>query len=117
MDTRYTPEQAELQRTARQLARELGPRAVADLDDEKRSGRLAEAVRDAGWPLLREDDGGGSPLAGGVEAALIAEVLGEAVADVPFAGPVLAGDLARRAGRGPWLEPWSPLPPTWSTQR
>ena len=36
MDTRDTPEQAELRRTARQLARELGPRTVADLDDEKR---------------------------------------------------------------------------------
>jgi alkylation response protein AidB-like acyl-CoA dehydrogenase len=101
MDTRYTPEQAELQRTARQLARELGPRAVADLDDEKRRERLAEAVRDAGWPLLRQDDGDGVPLTSGVEAALLAEVLGESVADVPFAGPVLAGDLARRAGASP----------------
>jgi alkylation response protein AidB-like acyl-CoA dehydrogenase len=101
MDTRYTPEQAELQRTARQLARELGPRAVTDLDDEKRSGRLAEAVRDAGWLELRQEDGDGVPVASGVEAALIAEALGEAVADVPFAGPVLAGDLARRAGASP----------------
>ena len=101
MDTRYTPEQAELRRTAQQLARELGPRAVADLDDEKRSRRLAEAVRDAGWLELRQDDGAGVPLASGVEAALIAEALGEAVADVPFAGPVLASDLARRAGATP----------------
>jgi len=101
MDTRYTPEQAELRRTARRLARELGPRAVADLEDEKRSERLAEAVRDAGWLELRQDDGHGVPLASGVEAALIAEALGEAVADVPFAGPVLAGDLARRAGASP----------------
>ena len=37
MDTRDTPEQAELRRTARQLARELGPRTVADLDDRKRA--------------------------------------------------------------------------------
>ena len=35
MDTRDTPEQAELRRTARRLARELGPRIVADLDDRK----------------------------------------------------------------------------------
>ncbi len=98
MDTRPTPEQAELQRTARQLARELGPRAVADLDDTKRRDRLAEAARDAGWLELRHDDGEGAPLASGVEAALIAEALGEAAADCPFAGPVLAGDLARRAG-------------------
>jgi alkylation response protein AidB-like acyl-CoA dehydrogenase len=98
MDTRDTPEQAELRRTARRLARELGPRNVADLDDRKRRRRLAEAVRDAGWLELRQDGGDGAPLASGVEAAIIADALGEAVADVPFAGPVLAADLARRAG-------------------
>jgi alkylation response protein AidB-like acyl-CoA dehydrogenase len=101
MDTRWTPEQAELRRTARQLARELGCRSVAALDDEKRSARLAEAVRDAGWLELRQDAGEGGPLASGVEAALIADALAESVADVPFAGPVLAADLARRAGAQP----------------
>jgi alkylation response protein AidB-like acyl-CoA dehydrogenase len=101
MDTRDTPEQAELRRTARQLARALGPRSVADLDDSKRARRLAEAVRDAGWLELRHDSGGGAPLASGVEAAIIADALGEAVADVSFAGPVLAADLARRAGASP----------------
>jgi alkylation response protein AidB-like acyl-CoA dehydrogenase len=100
MDVRYTPEQAELRRTARRLARELGPRTVADLDDDKRARRLAEAVRDAGWPELRHE-GDGGPLASGVEAAIIAEALGEAVADASFAGPVLAADLARRAGASP----------------
>jgi alkylation response protein AidB-like acyl-CoA dehydrogenase len=100
MDARDTPEQGELRRTARQLARELGPRTVADLDDAKRKGRLAEAVRDAGWLELRDDAGGGDPLASGVEAAIIADALGESVADVAFAGPVLAADLARRAGVG-----------------
>src|SRR5262245_41309540 len=97
MDTRDTPEQAELRRTARQLARELGPRTVVDLADAKRTRRLAEAVRDAGWLELRHE-GDGAPLASGVEAAIIAGALGEAVADVAFAGPVLAADLARRAG-------------------
>src|SRR5215470_13055418 len=101
MDTRDTPEQAELRRTARRLARELGPAAVADLDDRERSRRLADAVRDAGWLELRDDGGNGDPLASGVEAAIIAEALGEAVADVPFAGPILAADLARRAGVRP----------------
>jgi alkylation response protein AidB-like acyl-CoA dehydrogenase len=101
MDVRDTPEQAELRRTARRLARELGPRSVADLDDAKRSRRLAEAVREAGWLELRADDGDGAPLAGGVEAAIIGEALAEAVADVPFTGPVLAADLARRAGAPP----------------
>jgi alkylation response protein AidB-like acyl-CoA dehydrogenase len=101
MDTRDTPEQAELRRTARRLARELGPRTVADLDDRKRSERLAAAVRDAGWLDLRRDGGNGDPLASGVEAAIIADALGETVADVPFAGPILAADLARRAGARP----------------
>ena len=72
MDARDTPEQAELRRTARRIARELGPRSVSDLDDAKRSARLAEAVRDAGWLELREDAGDGAPLASGVEAANIA---------------------------------------------
>src|SRR5512143_1967940 len=101
MDTRDTPEQAELRRTARRLAREVGPRTVADLDDPKRGERLAEAVRAAGWFELRHDRGDGDPLASGVEAAIIADALGEAVADVPFAGPILAADLARRAGVRP----------------
>jgi alkylation response protein AidB-like acyl-CoA dehydrogenase len=101
MDARDTPEQAELRRTARQLARQLGPRTVADLDDGARSKRLAGAVRDAGWLELRHDGGDGAPFASGVEAAIIADALGEAVADVAFAGPVLAADLARRSGASP----------------
>jgi alkylation response protein AidB-like acyl-CoA dehydrogenase len=98
MDTRDTTEQAELRRAARQLARELGPSTVADLDDSTRSKRLAAAVRDAGWLELRHDGGDGSPLASGVEAAIVADALGGAVADVAFTGPVLAADLARRVG-------------------
>jgi len=98
VDTRDTPEQAELRRAARQLSRELGPTTVADLDDDTRSKRLAAAVRDAGWLELRHDAGDGSPLASGVEAAIVADALGAAVADVAFTGPVLASDLARRAG-------------------
>jgi alkylation response protein AidB-like acyl-CoA dehydrogenase len=101
MDVRDTPEQAELRRTARRLARQLGPRTVADLDSRTRSERLAAAVRDAGWLRLREDGGDGNPLASGVEAAIIADALGEAVADVPFAGPILATDLVRRTGARP----------------
>ena len=46
MDIRDTPEQAELRRIAHRLVRELGPGNVADLDDHKRSQRLAEAVRE-----------------------------------------------------------------------
>jgi alkylation response protein AidB-like acyl-CoA dehydrogenase len=98
MDTRDTPEQAELRRAARQLARALGPATVADLDDTTRAERLAAAIHDAGWLELRDDGGDGDPLASGVEAAILAEGLAERVADTPFAGPVLARDLARRAG-------------------
>ncbi|HEY1635507.1 MAG TPA: acyl-CoA dehydrogenase [Acidimicrobiales bacterium] len=98
MDTRDTAEQAELRRAARQLARDLGPTGVADLDDTTRTKRLAEAVRDAGWLELRHDRGDGEPVASGVDVAIVAEALGGVVADVAFAGPVLAGDLARRTG-------------------
>ena len=101
VDARDTPEQAELRRTVRQLAQQLGPRSVLDLDDERRARRLAEAVRSAGLLDLRHDDGGGGPLAGGVEAAIVADALAGTVADVAFAGPVLAADLARRAGCRP----------------
>src|SRR5262245_23654886 len=98
MDVRDTPEQAELRRTARALARQLGPRNVSDLDDATRAQHLAKAVRDAGWLELRHDAGDGAPLASGVEAAIIADALAETVADVAFSGPVLAADLARRVG-------------------
>jgi hypothetical protein len=74
---------------------------VADLDDATRAKRLAVAVGDAGWLELRSDDGNGTPVASGVEAAIVADALGGAVADVAFAGPVLAADLARRAGADP----------------
>ena len=98
MDTRDTPEQAELRRSARQLARELGPSTVADLDDGVRNQRLSAAVRDAGWLELRGEGDDAAPLASGVEAAIVADALGGAAADVAFAGPVLAANLARRAG-------------------
>src|SRR5262249_14554628 len=101
MDTRDTPEQAELRRTARRLARELGPRTVAGLADHDRSERLAEAVRSAGGLELRQGTGDDGPLASGVEAAIIAESLVEAGGDVAIAGPILAADLARRAGVRP----------------
>ena len=101
MDVRDTPEQAEIRRSARHLARELGPRSVADLDDGKRVARLAEAVRDAGWLELRHEAEEGQPLAGGVEAAIIADALAESAADVAFAGPLLAAELLRRSGASP----------------
>ncbi len=55
-------------------------------------------MRDAGWLELRDDAGDGAPLAGGVEAAIVADALGGSVADTAFTGPLLARDLARRTG-------------------
>jgi hypothetical protein len=98
VDTRDTAEQAELRRSARRLARELAAGSVGDLDDAVRRARLAAAVHDAGWLELRDERGDGAPLAGGEEAAIVADALAGAVADVAFSGPVLAGDLARRVG-------------------
>ena len=98
MDTRYTAEQAELQRSAGQLLADLGPKTVVDLDDTDRVARLAKAVHEAGWLELRCDAGDGAPLASGVEAAIVAQAMGSAVADVAFVGPLLAHDLARRCG-------------------
>ncbi len=98
MDTRDTPEQAELRSTAGRLAHGLGPATVADLDDAPRARRLGAAVRDAGWLELRDEADDGGPLGGGVEVGIVADALGGAVADVAFTGPILAADLARRAG-------------------
>ena len=99
MDTRDTPEQAELRRSARQLARELGPATVADLDDATRAQAPRGRGARRGWLELRDDDGDGAPLASGVEAAIVADALGGAVADVAFAGPVLAGRPRAPGGR------------------
>jgi hypothetical protein len=101
MDTRDSPEQTELRRAAGRLARQLGPATVAGLDDRTRAERLAVAVTDAGWLELRDDGGEGEPLASGAETAIVADALGAAVADTAFAGPLLARDLARRAGIAP----------------
>ncbi len=98
MDTRYSDEQLELQRSAASLVADLGPKTVDDLDDATRRDRLADAARRSGWFELRgpgEDDG---PLASGVEVAIIARELGRGAADTPYLGPVVAVDLARHAG-------------------
>ena len=90
MDVRLTGEQQELSSSARHLATTLGPSSVAELDDAKRIARLEKAVADAGWRRLRSDG------ASGVEVAVLADEFGRGLVDVPFLGPVLADDLARR---------------------
>jgi len=92
MDVRLTAEQRQLREAAAELADDLGPGSVADLDDATRVARLEKAVDGTGFRTLRSDG------ASGVEVAIVAEEFGRRLVDVPFLGPVLADDLARRVG-------------------
>ncbi len=92
MDVRLTTEQRQLRDAAADLADDLGPRAVADLDDESRIARLDKQIESTGWRSLRTDG------ASGVEVAIVAEEFGRRLVDTPFLGPVLADDLARHVG-------------------
>ena len=89
MDVRLTAEQRQLRDAAAKLADDLGPGAVADLDDRNRVERLDGHIHAAGWRSLRADG------ASGVEVAIVAEEFGRRALDAPFLGPVLADDLAR----------------------
>src|SRR5215207_1199775 len=95
MDVRLTAEQRQLREAAAELADDLGPGSVADLDDEKRVVRLEKAVDATGFRTLRTDG------ASGVEVAIVAEEFARGLVDVPFLGPVLADDLRRALGREP----------------
>ena len=95
MDVRLTSEQRQLREAAAKLADDLGPRSVADLNDENRIGRLEKAVDATGFRTLRSDG------ASGVEVAIVAEEFARGLVDVPFLGPVLADDLRRAFGREP----------------
>ena len=101
MDVRLTAEQRQLREAAAELADDLGPGSVADLDDANRVARLEKAIDGTGFRTLRSDG------ASGVEVAIVAEEFARGLVDVPFIGPVLADDLARRIGR-----PLSPAPET-----
>jgi len=90
VDVRLTSEQQQLRDAAAKLADDLGPGSVADLDDEKRVGRLEKAVEATGFRTLRSDG------ASGIEVAIVAEEFARGLVDVPFIGPVLADDLAQR---------------------
>ncbi|KUI27019.1 acyl-CoA dehydrogenase [Mycobacterium sp. IS-1742] len=93
MDVRLTSEQQQLRDAAAEVAAELGPGSVADLEDQARVGRLEKAVDATGFRTLRSDG------ASAVEVAIVAEEFGRGLVDVPFLGPVLADDLQRRLGR------------------
>ncbi|KLI08314.1 acyl-CoA dehydrogenase family protein [Mycolicibacterium senegalense] len=93
MDVRLTSEQQQLREAAAKLADDLGPDAVGELSDEGRIARLESTVAATEWRTLRTDG------ASGVEVAIIAEEFARGLVDVPFLGPVLADDLARRLDR------------------
>ncbi|KWX67373.1 acyl-CoA dehydrogenase family protein [Mycobacterium sp. NAZ190054] len=93
MDVRLTSEQQQLRDAAAEVAGELGPGSVADLDDPGRLARLEKAVDATGFRTLRCDG------ASAVEVAIVAEEFGRGLVDVPYLGPVLADDLQRRLGR------------------
>ncbi|MGE0215225.1 acyl-CoA dehydrogenase family protein [Mycolicibacterium sp.] len=93
MDVRLTSEQCQLRDAAAEVAGDLGPGSVADLDDTTRRARLEKAVDATGFRTLRSDG------ASAVEVAIVAEEFGRGLVDVPFLGPVLVDDLQRRLGR------------------
>lgn len=93
MDVRLTSEQRQLRDAAAEVAGDLGPGSVADLDDSGRLARLEKAVDSTGFRTLRSDG------ASAVEVAIVAEEFGRGLVDVPYLGPVLSDDLQRRLGR------------------
>src|SRR5712671_5880868 len=101
MDVRLTAEQRQLREAAAEVADDLGPGSVADLDDAGRVARLEKAIEGTGFRTLRSDG------ASGVEVAIVAEEFARGLVDVPFIGPVLADDIGRRIGR-----PLLPAPET-----
>jgi alkylation response protein AidB-like acyl-CoA dehydrogenase len=101
MDLRLSPEQKDLRDSAARIVGQLGPRSVPDLDDAERIAKLDAAVEAAGWRELRTAGEGRAPLASAVEAAIVAEQLGQGLADVSFLGPTLAAELRRLAGAPP----------------
>jgi len=102
VDVRLSPEQQALRDSVRQVVEHHGPKAVGQLDDDERKGKLDAAVAASGWRELRiAIDDSRQPLASAVEAAVVAEELGRALADASFVGPTLAADLRRLAGIDP----------------
>jgi alkylation response protein AidB-like acyl-CoA dehydrogenase len=98
MDVRFSPEQEALRDSVAQVVGRLGPKAVGQLDDRERVGKLDAAVGASGWRELRAADADGAPWGSSVEAAIVAEELGRGVADAPFLGPTLAAELRRIVG-------------------
>jgi alkylation response protein AidB-like acyl-CoA dehydrogenase len=98
MDVRLSTEQEALRQSAARVVDQLGSHAVGEIGDPERTAKLEAAMSASGWRELRDRGDKGQPLTSGVEVALIAEELGRGLADVPFVGPILAGELCRMAG-------------------
>jgi alkylation response protein AidB-like acyl-CoA dehydrogenase len=98
MDVRLSAEHEALRDSVAQVVDRLAPQAVGQIGQAERSALLDVAVVESGWRELRAANDDGSPLASGVEVALVAEELGRGVADTPFIGPTLALELRRLAG-------------------
>ena len=105
MDVRLSPEQRALRDSAAQVVDRLGPHAVGQLDDPDRAAKLDAAVAASGWRELRAATDDGTPLASGVEVAIVAEELGRGLADAAFLGPTLAAELRRLAAAPPATAP------------
>ena len=93
-----TAEQELLQKTVSDLSasfRLAAPREIADIDRARYWATLSEA----GVLGLRIRDAQGRPVASGVEVMLVAEVLGRALAPLPYLGTaVLAAGATQRCG-------------------
>ena len=98
MDVRFSAEQDALRASAAQVLDRWGPKAVGQLADIERAQKLDAAIEASGWRHLRVADEDGTPVASGVEGAILAEELGRGLADAPFLGPTLAAELRRLAG-------------------
>jgi alkylation response protein AidB-like acyl-CoA dehydrogenase len=100
VDVRLSSVQEALRDSVSAVIDRLGPRTVRELDDLERSEKLEAAIVASGWRELRAEEAEGAPLASGVEPAIVAEELGQGLADAPFLGPTLATEL-RRLARAP----------------
>ncbi len=86
MDVRLSAEQQALRDSVVRVVDQLAPHTVGEIDDLERSAKLDAAVAASGWRELRTATHEGDPLASGVEAAIVAEALGRALATLRSSG-------------------------------
>ena len=110
MDFGLTDDQADIQRTARDL---LADRAKPDrvrehADAGKTDTALWQELSGLGWPGIAVAEEHGGQGLGAVELAILCEELGRAVAPVPFLPTVLAATLIEHAGSDEQRARWLP---------